>query len=295
VLAGVNADVLRHFASTFLAQGRLPEAVSLFEQATRLAPADALHFQGLGEALLAGTRLPDAPARTPELLRRAEAAFQRARALDPLAPDHTANLARLARRRAELEPDPAASRRQAEEAARHYAAATALVPGNTLLLDETAELDFQRLGDFAAAERKLLKSRALDPTFDYTHAALGDLYAARARAQGSREDFRRAAAAYQEAASHRRSLKALVSLGVCYQELGETGPAIRALEEALAMAPPVSASWAVHERLAALYATRDDRARALLHAGQALAQAPQKDRAPLESRLRAADLLPVRP
>ena len=290
-LAGVNADVLRHFAATFKEQNRLVEAAGLYEEAARLAPREALHYQGLGEAMMARTRLKDA--RTADLLKRAETAFQRAQALDPLGSDHAANLARLARRRSELESDPVAARRHAEDAARLYAEALALVPGNTLLLDETAELDFQRLGDFAAAEEKLMRSRQLDPTFDYTLAALGDLYMARARVQGTRDDFRLAAAAFQEAYARRNSLKALISLGVAHKEMGDAAAAIREFERALAAPPPASTAWALHEQLSVLYLGQGNPDQARRHAVLALQQAPDKEKAPLEARLRAAGLLPV--
>jgi tetratricopeptide (TPR) repeat protein len=290
-LASVNADVLRNFAGGFAAQNRLVEAAGLLEEATRLAPGDAIHQQRLGEVLLAATRLQEEAARTGELLTRAETAFRRARALDPLGPDHTANLARVARRRSELDADPAAARRHAEDAARLYAEALALVPGNTLLLDETAELDFQRLGDFASAERKLLRSRELDPTFDYTHAALGDLYMARARARGARDDYALAVAAYQEAHARRNSLKALVSMAIAHREMGDALAAIRGFERALAAPPPPAIAWGLHEQLAVLYSSQGDPQRARAHAAYALHLAPEKDKAPLESRLRAAGLL----
>lgn len=290
-LAVVNADVLRNFATAFVAKNRLAQAVGLTEEAVRLAPGDAIHHQGLGEALLAGTRLQGEGAQAPNLLARAEAAFLRARALDPLGPDHTANLARLARRRSEIDTDPAVARRHAEDAARLYAEALALVPGNTLLLDETAELDFQRLGDFESAERKLLRSRELDPTFDYTHAALGDLYMARARARGARDDFRRAADAFQAAYATRKSFKAIVSMGFARKELGDSAAAIRAFEEALAAPPPASLAWGLEEQLAALYAGRSEMERARFHAARAVAQAPEKEKGALETRLRAAGLL----
>jgi tetratricopeptide (TPR) repeat protein len=290
-LAGVNADVLRNFAATFKEQNRLTEAVGLYEEAIRLAPGEALHQQGLGEALLAGTRT-NPPARGPELLKRAEVAFRRARELDPLGPDHTANLARLARRRSELETDPAAARRHAEESARLYAEAAALVPGNTLLIDESAELEYQRLGDFASAEGKLRRSLELDPTFDYTHAALGDLYLARARVTGNRDDYGLAASAFQQANAHRKSLKAQISLGIAYKEMGDSAAAIDAFEQALAAPPPPSTASALNEQLAGLYAAQGDADRAGRHATLAVAQASEKEKTALEARLRAAHLLP---
>jgi predicted Zn-dependent protease len=80
------------------------------------------------------------------------------------------------------QPDPRRRPARDDEAVRHYTAAARLIPANTLLLNEWAELDFTRRRDFAAAEEKLQRSLRLDPSFDYTHAALGDMYMARAKA-----------------------------------------------------------------------------------------------------------------
>lgn len=291
--AAVNADVLRNFGSTFQAQGRWREALGSFEASARLGPRESLNFQGLGEALLAATRVPASGIPASELLRRAEAAFTRARDLNPLALDHTADLARLARRRSELEPDASAARRYADDAARHYADARALVPGNTLLLNESAELDFTRRGDFATAEQKLQHSLELDPTFDYTYAALGDLYMARARESHGREDWARAAEAYQAALGRRRSLKAIISLGLVSKELGDSARAVAAFSEALQMGPPQATAWALHEQLTALYLAQGNRPQAEQHAALALSQAPEKEKAGLAARLTAAQLPPA--
>ena len=126
-----------------------------------------------------------------------------------------------------------------------------------------------------------MRSRELDPSFDYTYAALGDLYLARARAGGAREDFGRAAAAYQAAYAHRNSMKALVSLGIAYKEMGDSSAAIRTFEQALAAPPPASIAWGLEEQLAALYAGRGDLERARHHAARAVQQAPPKDKAGL--------------
>ncbi|HET9316744.1 MAG TPA: hypothetical protein VFQ51_14205, partial [Vicinamibacteria bacterium] len=290
-LASVNADVLRNFASAFVSQGRLREAALILEEAMRLAPGDAVHYQAYGEAMVAASRLREEQPRVADVLKRADDAFRRARELDPLGPDHTANLARVARRRSETAPDAASARQHAEEAARLYAEAVSLVPGNTLLLDETAEMDFHGLGDFESAERKLLRSRELDPTFDYTFAALGDLYMARAQARGDKDDYARAAAAFEEANARRRSLKALVGLAMARRAMGDSAAAIRVFEEALATPPPASVAWGLEEQLALLYAAQGDAGRARQHAQSALRNAPEKDKAPLQARLRAAALL----
>lgn len=289
-LAGVNADVQRHFAATFQSQGRFVEAVRLFEAATRTGPWEARHFQGLGEALLAGASTPAAGGRPGDVLQRAETALTRARELDPLSLDHTANLARLARRRLELGVQPAGGR--AEESARLYDEVLRLAPRNTLLLNEAAELRWQRLGDWAGAEAMLERSRALDPSFDYTYAALGDLSAARGRATKNPDDLRKAIQWYREARARRPSLKSVISVGLVARELGDLPQATAAFHEALHQGAPFPTIAMLNEQLAALYVAQGDPARGAYHAGKALEAANEPDKPALRARLRAAGALP---
>jgi tetratricopeptide (TPR) repeat protein len=292
-LAGVNADVQRHFAATFQGQGRFVEAVRLFEAATRSAPWEARHFQGLGEALLAASRTPAAGGKPAEVLRRADGALTRARALDPLAPDHTANLARLARRRAEIESAAGASSARAAEAARLYDEVLQLAPRNTLLLNEAAELRYRHGADWAGAEAMLERSRALDPSFDYTYAALGDLFAARGRATKNPDDLRRAIQWYREARLRRPSLKAIISIGLVARELGDRPQATGAFLEALHQGAPFPTQAMLYEQLAALSVADGDAARASYHAGKALETAVEADKPALRARLKAIGALPA--
>lgn len=291
-LAGVNADVQRHFAATFQAQNRFVEAVRLFEAATRTGPWEARHFQGLGEALLAASVTPAAGGRPAEVLRRAETAFTRARALDPLAPDHTANLARLARRRAEIETVPDAARARLAESLRLYEEVLRLAPRNTLLINEAAELRFQRLADWDGAAAMLERSRQLDPSFDYTYAALGDLYAARGRATRDPEDLKTAIRWYREARARRPSLKSIISVGLVARELGDHPQAIEAFLAALQQGVPFPTRVMLNEQLAGIYSADGARPQALHHGGLALQAATEPEKPALRARLQAIGALP---
>jgi tetratricopeptide (TPR) repeat protein/O-antigen ligase len=292
-LATVAARVMQHFAMALQAQSFVADGLALFDRAAETAPWEAPVFRAQGEAYLTASRRTGSPLRRQEYLRRAETALARARVLDPLTPDNHANLARVARWRAELSRAPEVARGETDDAGRHYAAAARLVPANTLLLNEWAQLDLSRQ-DFAAAEEKLQRSLRLDPTFDYTYAALGDLYMARGKAGADdpTQEYRRAADAYAQAYGRRPSLKAILSLGLAYERLGEKQQAVDTYLRALAMRPPYSTSWAVHEQLAGLYLALGNRAEAERQAQQAWFEVPDRDRPGLGERLRAAKLLP---
>ena len=291
-LASVGAGILLTFAGQLQAKGKPDDALRLFDRAAETAPWDPGNLRAQGEAYLEASRRSGSPVRRPEYLRRAETALTRAAELEPLAADNHANLARLAKLRSDLSAVPEDARREANEAARHYAAAMSLMPVNPLLLDEWAELDFTRRRDFTTAQKKLQRSLRLDPTFDYTHAAMGDLYMALAGEQSDdpAEIYRLAAASYEEAYCMRPSLKAIVNLGVVYERLGETQQAIDAYEQAVNMKPPLFTAWAYRERLAVLYLQLKKPADAERHAAWALEEAPGSERPALLERLRSDGL-----
>ena len=291
-LATVAARVMEHFAGFLQSQNFVADGLSLFDRAAETAPWEAPVLGSQGEAYLTASRRTGSPLRRQEYLRRAETALTRALTLDPTSPDIHANLARLARWRAELSRAEVA-RGETDDAARHYAAAARLVPNNTLLLNEWAQMDIGRQ-DFAAAEEKLQRSLRIDPTFDFTHAVLGDLYMARAKsgAPDPVQDYRRAAEAYGQAYGLRPSLKAILSLGLAYERLDQKQQAVDIYLRALAMLPPYGTSWAVHEQLAGLYLALGNRAEAERQAQQAWFEVPDRDRPGLGERLRAARLLP---
>ena len=124
--------------------------------------------------------------------------------------------------------------------------------------------------------------------FDYTRGAWGDLYVAPPSARGTKDDYARAAAAFEQAYARRGSLRALVGIGFARKEMGDAPAALRAFLEALAVPPPPEVVWGLHEQVAALYAATGDAARARGHAADALRLAPVKDRPALEARLRAS-------
>jgi len=292
-LASVGSDIIVNFAGTLQAKGLLIDSLAILDRAAAMAPWQTANFRAQGEAYLSASRRSGSPLRRQEYLGRAQTALTRAAQLDPLLPDNHANLARLAKWRADLgSRTPDVARRETDEAVRHYAAAARLIPANTLLLNEWAELDFSRRRDFASAEEKLQRSLRMDPGFDYTYAALGDMHMARAKAGlgDPSEDYRQAVAAYGRAWVLRKSLKAAFNMAVAHERLGETEAAIEAYNDALEMHPPMNTSWVYHERLAALHLGLGRRPEAERQARLALSDVPAIEKPKLLERLSAAGL-----
>jgi tetratricopeptide (TPR) repeat protein len=121
--------------------------------------------------------------------------------LNPLNTDHSANLARLYRRWADLyAADPAVRKTQLEQSDAQYQIATTLSPNNAILWNEwatvlMAQADTARAaGDTAGADgfikdaqAKLDQSLALDQQFEQTYLIRAQL----ARAQGQTDEARR--------------------------------------------------------------------------------------------------------
>jgi tetratricopeptide (TPR) repeat protein len=127
-------------------------------------------------------------------LNGARVILEHARALNPLNTDHTANLARLYRRWADLATDAADRKAKLEQAGTYYQQATTLSPHNAQLWNEWSTVYLalhdvaQQAGDTAQAEAdlkeaqaKLDQSLALDTEYDLTYIYLAQL----ARFQGN--------------------------------------------------------------------------------------------------------------
>jgi tetratricopeptide (TPR) repeat protein len=164
----ILADALFKLASPYDQQGSWENAVSLHEQAVAQNPDEDFYYLWLGYARLGQANQEKDPARRETLAAQALEALERARALSPLNPDHTANLARYHRAVIQIQTDAAAQETSARAASSFYAQAVVLAPGNVVLWNEWAMLQRDVLRDNTEACRLLQHSLELDPTFEQT-------------------------------------------------------------------------------------------------------------------------------
>jgi tetratricopeptide (TPR) repeat protein len=213
----VRADIIYKQAEAIRNSGQLDLAIAHFKRARELNPTEDFYDLWLGAAFLdkANNNL-----QTPSILANvnnvdsllglnfeqtyqlnqadtlsaAQIILEYARSLNPLNTDHSANLARLHRRWADLKAsDPAARQKELETAAEYYRQATQLSPNNAQLWNEwalviTTMADLARAADpaqadvyLADAQAKLDHSLELDALYDQTYMIRGQL----ARAQGN--------------------------------------------------------------------------------------------------------------
>ncbi len=189
----VTADVYYKRGSSAEAAGRLESAIPAYQKAIALEPEQDWYYIFFGRALLgmAETRGPrqggalnartvDQLLFTPyttlaamakdELLDYPRVLFERAARINPLNPDHYANLGRLHRYWGE-----SLDRSHLEESVVYLQEATTISPRTAHLQNELART-YLSLGDVDAALRVLDRSLQLDPTFASTYALQGYAY-----------------------------------------------------------------------------------------------------------------------
>jgi tetratricopeptide (TPR) repeat protein len=267
-------------------------AIPLFERALKLAPGEDYYYLFLGRAYLNATNAQTDPAQRDALLARAEEQLKVARGLNPLNTDHTANLARLNRRWAELATDANVRDTHAQASNTYYSQAVQLSPNNAGLWNEWAALEFQVQGDQVAAQKYLDQSMAIDQEFEQTYLLQGDLYSTEARAITDtvvqKPLYQKAIDAYQKGITiaEARGTPAgnlRVSLAAAFVGIGQREAAITTYQEILAKGDGGINPWQVYLAISELYAQMVNMDQARANAQLALQAAPDTDKASVQS------------
>lgn len=187
------ADVYQKQGTIEDQQQQYAASVSSYAHAIALAPSQAYYYLFLGRALLGVAKsapivqaspqfnatlnnvLSLSPSTAAQLgrvdaLRAAQVVLERAKQIEPLDPDHYANLARLYRFWGET-----TNKSKLALASREYDAATTLSPHSAQLFDEWAITSLEE-GDFKNATSEAIRATQLDPKYVLTHVVLGDIY-----------------------------------------------------------------------------------------------------------------------
>lgn len=247
-------------------------ALRAYDQALACAPEEDYYLLFKGKALLERSELAgDAQARLRDL-QACEAALRRAQALNPLNPDHTANLARLYRTWAAASSDAASRQAMLEEAARHYEQVTRLSPHNAALFNEWGQtlLDLGRPDEALA---RYQQSLALDDRFAQTYLLLAE------HALRGKDPEQAARYAAQAAEVDPASAQVHSSVGYLYSQMGRIEEAIREYQQVLTAYPK---DFVTQKNLAILYSQAGRIEQALAAAQAARAVAPESERAGLD-------------
>ncbi len=260
-------------------QERVPElwtlAIQEYDHALELAPNEDFYYLWLGRAYLEQSAVMDDRVQQQQLMEVAKDKLIRARQINPLNTDHSANLARLHTRWAEIASSDIERTAKANQAIAYYSEAHDLSPNNAVILNEWAMLLAGLFGDCQGGLDKLAESLALDSEFATTYQNMGNVALTCGDRSGGDERqsyYQRAAEAYVEQLQLQPcNLQAHTALGYAQSQLGKTEQAIDTNIMGLeCVADPLSPNTVqFHRNLAILYQQLGDTTSAVIHARSA--------------------------
>jgi tetratricopeptide (TPR) repeat protein/O-antigen ligase len=284
-LQNIQADIVYKTGLQFDDSGQPLAAIPLFKLSLALTPGEDYYYLFLGRSYLNATSQQTDTKQRDQLLAEAESQLQAARKLNPLNTDHTANLARLNRRWAELASDPTVRAQHAQASETYYSQAVVLSPHNAGLWNEWAALEFQVNNDLTTAQTHLNQSFTIDKRFDQTYLLQGDLIATQARqitdTVASKALFEKAILFYQTGltgtigGSNGSNLH--INLASAYVGAGRPQDAIAVYQDMLASANSGVNQWQLYLALSQLYAQTGDMAQARTNGQLALQSVPASD------------------
>ena len=302
-LKPVQADVAFKLAGQFARPDSWPVAVQIYQRAIELAPQEDYYPLFLGQAFLQHANTVEAGAERDDLVAQARDSLVAAQTLNPLNPDHTANLARLYNLWALMSADPALRKERGDQSEAYFAAAVRLSPTHARLWDEWSLLHRDVFEDEQRSRELLDRALAIDPKYDWTHALYGDLYLRQASTQAAspsagdaRQLLEKAARAYQTALSYvdpdatQSAATYKLALAGVYRQLERYPEAINLLSDPDLQ--QVMEAWRIAEQLGRLYQQAGEREQASAYARQALALAPAEQQAALQAWLEELEKAP---
>lgn len=229
-VGSAQAEMTSKHAQTLEANNRLEPALGLFTLLTQLHAAEPDYWYRVGQLQRRIAQQNATPAeRNPHRI-AAEAALRTAIRARPFGADAAVTLARLYHDWATDEPPKAA------QATAAFESATWVTPANVYLWNDWARFEYATRGDFNAAQAKLAQSLALDPAFDSTHLALGDMHMAQATFDtgAAGKHLADAAAAYRNALDLQKKPQDLAKTHIKLGKVAEAKAALTtdAFEEA---------------------------------------------------------------
>lgn len=251
-------------------------AIAEYNHALELAPKEDFYYLWLGRAYLEQSAVMSDPVAQQQLMEVARDKLLLAREINPLNTDHSANLARLHTRWAEIASSDVERTNKANQANKYYAEAHMLSPQNAVILDEWAMLLAGLFGDCEGSMSKLEQSLALDSEYNSTYENMGKV----SLSCGDRESDETKKQSYylQAKESYEKlleldkcNLSAFTALGYAENQLGNQDKAIEANLNGLScIANPASASTVqFHRNLTILYSQIGDTESAIIHAKSA--------------------------
>lgn len=288
-LRPIQADAAFKVLDAYLQGQQWPAAIQLHKIIRRLAPLEDYYYLFEGKTYLSYAQTLQDPNQRDFWLQETERVLLQAQQLNPLNPDHTANLGRLYSIWANMVQDPQQRREKARQSDAMYARVVQLSPNNPTLWIEWGRVLATLLDDPDGALEKFQHAYQLDPVYDQALVALADFYynqSRRLQGEARVEALQKAASYYQDALRQQKwrnkqvSFGYAVNAGAALAESGAYTDAIAMYTSALEHAPNNPQAWRVSEALVGLYMQLQDYPSAVAAAQKALLLAPddQKSR-----------------
>jgi tetratricopeptide (TPR) repeat protein len=268
-LRPIRADIVYKQADPWDRAGQWHAAVPHYEKAIELAPREDFYYLYLGRAFLEYSSSLEEVSQQDLAMRQTERVLLSAQDINPLNTDHSANLARMYRRWADL---PAGAQNRellGVLSSDYYEVATTLSPQNAILWNEWATLCYEILGDQDLYQSRIEQSLELDPEFEQTWLIWSDIEVNRGNLEDAAEGYRTALEIKHD------EPRVWSALGRIYLQLGDNEEAIAALGEALELAPNSASAWENQYWLAYAYYQMGDLEQATSEGERALLMAPE--------------------
>lgn len=232
----IQADMIYKQGSYARQSGSWPEALWYDQQAVSLDPQQDQYYLYLAMDLQQYIwSLGDSDLRD-EALREFERVALQAQDLNPLATDHSVNLARVYQTWWQTATDAAERQALADRTGHYYDAASRLSPRNALIWNHWAQF-LANLGEFELAQQKLDRSFELDIEF-------GETWILQAAVFASQNLITETIGAYQQAlALQPDQVDVLIRLGDAYRYQGLITDAIEVYGQALDLNPNYVDAW----------------------------------------------------
>ena len=272
-LDSIRADIFYKQGLNFDGQRQWDGSIAMYKEAISLAPDQDFYYLFFGRAYLEKAKTVADAKQRQDLLNTSLTELLRARDLNPLNTDHSANLARLYRTWAEVTTDPVSRTQLLNQSVQYYEQAQILSPHNAQIYNEFGQV-YTLLGQTDKALAKYQQSMAIDSQFSQTYLLLGDVYL-------NKSDYDNAATNYQAALKYDSTLIQVHSeLALVYARQNKFDQAI---SENLIVLGQQPTDLATLRNVALLYQQSGKLTDALSYAQRALAVATDADKPALSA------------
>jgi tetratricopeptide (TPR) repeat protein len=285
-LQPIQADMFHKISLSSSARHNFDDAVALERDAIGFAPYEDQYYLALARAQIAQSQTITTRTERLNKLKIATRVLLAAQRLNPLNPDHAANLAQVSRLSLPVA-EAADVPTLLDDANTYYQQATRLAPNNIESWNAWARLNLLNRRKYGEALQQIQTSLAVDAEVADTYALLGDYWSVTGNQETNdtvqRSDYQKAALNYRQAIEldPQIDLSTRLSLGQVEAALKNYDQAIAIYNDILQRAPQANDVYVVYTLLAKAYLGKGDKVKALENAylGYYAAPASKQDNA----------------